>query len=153
MRRAAAGAVALLMAGVTAAAAQGGPEGTYSGSYQCGQGSTALSLTVTRAPDGGLSALFYFHRLASNPNVPSGCFTMRGQYSEMSGAVALRADTWLLRPPGYVTVDLKGQLVGTGLSGLVIGPGCSSFSLQADPLPPAAPPACRAPAPADDNRI
>jgi hypothetical protein len=124
------------------AAAPNGPAGTYTGTYECGHGPIALSLSFTPAPDGGLTALFYFYGLASNPQVPEGCFGMRGSYDPGSTAVVLYAGAWLLRPHNFVSVDLRGQLAGDLLTGVVAHPGCGSFSLRADRHPPPLPSAC-----------
>ncbi|HKM65512.1 MAG TPA: hypothetical protein VJY39_23785 [Acidisphaera sp.] len=147
MRRATLAAMALLalggpVGGPVAAAQVATPSGTYTGTYRCGQGMTALSLSIRAAQDGSLSALFYFHAAAGNPGVPKGCFDMHGQWDARTGAVSLQAGAWLLRPPNYVTVDLQGHLTKGFLGGTVIGPGCTDFSLQADDSPPAPPAEC-----------
>lgn len=132
----------LLALSGSVAAAPNGPAGTYTGMYECGHGPIALSLSITPVPDGSLTALFHFSGLASNPQVPEGCFAMRGNYDPGSGAVLLYAGTWLLRPHNFVSVDLRGQLAGDSLIGMVVHPGCGSFSLRADRHPPPLPSAC-----------
>ena len=134
--------VALLALTGSAVAGPNGPAGTYTGTYECAQGPTALSLSITSAPDRSLTAMFHFYGLASNPQFPEGCFSMRGSYDPSSGAVLLYAGAWLLRPHNFVSVDLRGQLAGDTLTGIVVHSGCGSFSLRADRHPPPLPSAC-----------
>jgi hypothetical protein len=75
--------------------------------------------------------LFHFYALRENPGVPEGCFEMTGTFERNHNEVSLGAEGWLLHPPGYVTVDLAGQLDATGkhFSGSITGPGCGGFDL------------------------
>ncbi len=145
MRRAAALLAAVLLA--TPAAAQD-PTGTWRGDYICGQGNTALALTIEARKDGGISALFHFEAAPDNPGVPTGCFEMQGRFSPATGQVTLGPQRWLRRPPNYVMVGLEGRLSddGTEIQGMVQGPGCSFFRVARAPDTPSAA-ACRAGAP------
>jgi hypothetical protein len=103
----------------------------WSGSYTCGQGLTALDLSISHHPaTHELTALFHFSEHGQNPGVPSGCFTMRGDYESESGRVTLYQETWIDRPVLYVMVDLDGSVDGDVLEGSVLGPGCSDFTLE-----------------------
>ena len=129
-----------LFSGVAAMArADDGVLGTWQGHYFCGQGDTALTLTL-RSGDrpGELSGLFHFESPSVNRRVPEGCFTMAGTFSGTTRTVSLTAVRWLLRPPNYVTVDLVGQLAAGGgrLSGRVLGPFCQGFDLHRVSVPP-----------------
>ncbi|HQT67388.1 MAG TPA: hypothetical protein PLC74_07290 [Acetobacteraceae bacterium] len=123
------------------------PAGHWRGVYQCAQGNTALDLTIVPVSPTALTALFYFHAIAANQGVPSGCFLMRGTYDAASASVDLTPTVWLAQPAGYVSVGLAG-VVGQGgavLSGAVFGPACSHFSLAVTNQPemPPAPSVCR----------
>jgi hypothetical protein len=134
-------AASLAVIGLGTAAASG-PSGTYTGTYTCRQGATGLSLSITAAPGDKLSALFHFYGLPSNPSFPEGCFLMRGTYDSASESVRLYGGEWLLRPPNFRSVDLQGQLSGGVLTGTVVGPSCTSFSVRSDARPPPLPTAC-----------
>ncbi len=106
--------------------------GSWVGQYGCAQGTTGLTLTVTEARKSRVRALFHFYPDASEPSVPEGCFEMDGTYDSLSGHIEFRAGNWILRPDGYVTVDLTGEVSAGGgaMSGSVIGPSCDRFSLR-----------------------
>lgn len=125
----------------------------WEGMYSCpdAQGVTGLTLTVEWGDDGSASALFNFYALPENPRLPEGCFTMRGQFSvgeRSKGAgqhVRLSAETWLLHPEGYVTVDLTGWFHprATWVGVFIEGPGCRGGKLDLVAQPAhTAPPAC-----------
>ena len=106
------------------------PAAIWSGSYDCAQGETALTLTVRPAgKDGQVTALFRFGGTPANPSVPDGCFLMYGTWR--GNHLSLQAGAWLLQPGGYVTVDLDGTASPDKrrLSGQVDGPGCTTFRL------------------------
>ena len=106
--------------------------GRWVGLYECGQGSTALELIIRPRAPLGVEALFHFTADPSNPGVPEGCYAMTGLRPSNGGEVKLTARGWILRPPGYVAVDLAGRLSpdGVGFTGQVDGPGCTGFSLR-----------------------
>lgn len=120
--------------------------GIWEGRYSCGQGATGLMLTVRPTEGSNVEALFRFYAVKSNPGVPEGCFEMTGTYVPGTRQMDLSAGRWLLRPFGYVTVDLSGTVSadGSGMSGTVIGPLCTRFELHRGPMVPrSAAPACR----------
>ncbi len=129
-------AMLLALAGPAGAA---GLDGTWSGSYVCVQGVTALDLFVSTSPAGVLVALFHFGD--GSPARPEGCFAMQGAVS--AGSVAFTATHWLLHPDGYVTVNLLGTVGADGYAGWVAGPGCTSFTLQRRDAAVPLPAACR----------
>jgi hypothetical protein len=124
----------LALAGPVAAAPL---DGVWTGTYVCAQGVTALDLFIATRPGAAPSALFHFGD--GSPARPEGCFAMQGAVNP--GALAFTATHWLLRPDGYVTVNLLGSVGAGGVyAGWVDGPGCTSFTLQrraAAPLPKA----------------
>jgi len=126
---------ALLLLLATPAVAQEELRGTWRGGYVCGQGHTALALTIEPRKDGTLSALFHFEAASDNPDVPTGCFEMEGRLEPASGRLVLERRRWLLRPPDYVMVDLDGT-VAPGrdrIEGRVIGPWCTGFAVARVP--------------------
>ncbi len=111
------------------------PVGEWHGSYTCAQGETALHLAIKQAVAGGLSAVFSFSSLPSNPGVPKGSFEMAGTFDRSTGHLKLSPATWLTHPPGFVTVGLDGKLEcsGSRLAGKVTGGfACRSFALDRD---------------------
>ncbi len=134
----------LLLAG-PAAAQEDGIAGTWTGTYVCAQGNTAVSLTITPEGDGPrVGALFHFEAVPDNPDVPTGCYEMAGEYDALRRRLRLSPWRWLRRPPAYVMVGLDGLLSpdGSTLAGQVKGPGCSDF-LVTRAARPADPEACR----------
>jgi hypothetical protein len=139
---AAAGAVAAAPSAPTASAT-----GIWTGRYDCAQGSTALELDVSLLDLTHLQALFYFHALPANPDVPDGCFLMQGSFDVATQVLSLTPTTWLLRPGGYVWVSLAGRLGPDGvLAGDITGPGCSEFSLTRSDTSAPMPADCQSPA-------
>jgi opacity protein-like surface antigen len=140
----AAGLIVLLPAGASAA---DDVAGDWQGTYVCAQGATELTLQVEQAGGNQVTALFHFYAGAENPLVPEGCFEMSGVYDAATGRIDLGAGRWMLRPTGFVTVDLSGTVNrdGSEMTGAVAGPGCSTFSLRRVISVPRLPPlACRA---------
>jgi hypothetical protein len=126
--------VGLMMFG---AAAEAAPKpfsviGQWRGTYVCGQGETALTLTVSDAGGGKLKARFDFGPLPENPLVPVGAFLMDGRLDARTGRIALRAGKWIDQPANYFTVDLDGYVEASGdhITGVVPAAGCSVFDLK-----------------------
>jgi len=119
--------------------------GEWVGTYVCAQGLTGLTLTVAEATPAGARALFHFYADPRNPKVPTGCFTMDGDYDPGSGRLRLRGGEWLLRPGGYRVVSFDGEVDAEGgrFSGQVTGTsGCKQFDLGRRPSPAPAPAQC-----------
>ena len=81
--------------------------GTWVGTYTCRQGLTGLQLDIDAGEENSLAATFAFYTIDSNPDVPSGKFTMRGTYSD--AGIELIQDTWIQQPAGYEMVDLRSR--------------------------------------------
>jgi hypothetical protein len=126
------GVVAVLTALATCAHAANDTAGDWEGNYVCAQGPTALTLRISPEPANQVIALFHFHARPDNPLVPEGCFEMAGAYQPETGQIDLSAGRWILEPPGFVTVDLSGTVSrdGSQMTGSVLGPGCTVFSLH-----------------------
>jgi hypothetical protein len=105
--------------------------GQWRGSYECSQGKTALTLTVSDAGSGRLTARFNFGPLPENPLVPTGAFVMEGSLNAKTRRVMFHAGKWISQPTGYFTVDLDGYLSAsaTRITGIVPAAGCSVFDL------------------------
>ena len=100
---------------------------TWNGSYQCG-GTSTLALHITHVSGNSVSATFDFKAGSGK----AGIFNMSGTFTPATHHLALNAGSWIKQPPGFVTVNLDGN-VGPdnhGYAGRVIGPGCSSFSIR-----------------------
>lgn len=126
---------ALLLSSVLSAWAQGEADlqGWWSGSYTCRQGLTKLDLSVSSVREGRTEALFHFGAMPSNPAVPEGCFSMQGVFDPVSRRVLFLPEGWLLRPDGWLTVGLYGQIdpSAEAMAGQVTGdPSCKSFTLR-----------------------
>jgi hypothetical protein len=106
--------------------------GKWEGSYTCSQGFTRLTLQVVHNMDGhGLEAVFAFYADDSNPEVPTGRYTMIGSYEPASGNVDLNESEWIEQPGGYVMVSLDGFINdgGTSITGSVDNSGCTEFTV------------------------
>lgn len=108
-------------------------ETRWIGVYTCGQGLTALELTITHDPaTHTLQAVFSFSEHPWNPGVPSGAFTMTGTFDPADSSIQLTQKAWLQQPPSYVMVDLAGVYhpAKQTISGNVATPGCTTFDLK-----------------------
>lgn len=110
--------------------------GTWEGTYACSQGLTSLKLVITAKTTTEINAVFQFSAHPQNPNVPSGSFRMRGNLevfnsSDIPDLLDLKATTWINRPTGYKTVDLRGDVSNSKrrISGNVVSSGCSTFDV------------------------
>lgn len=106
--------------------------GSWTGVYVCAQGDTRLRLSFDRGPGpADLTAVFAFGPTADNPTVPRGSYRMEGTLAE--GVLDLNATTWIKKPRGYVTVDLRAPVVGAEpaqIAGDIIGASaCSTFAV------------------------
>ena len=107
------------------------PPVTWTGTYACAQGTTAVALTVQ--PTGTANradALFHFKADPAIPGVAEGCFAMSGTFDARH--LRLQATDWILHPADYVTVDVVADVGPDGQSaqGVVKGPGCTILLLR-----------------------
>ena len=100
---------------------------TWNGSYQCG-GASTLALHITHVSGNSVSATFDFKSSGGK----AGIFNMSGTFTPATHHLALNAGTWIKQPPGFVSVNLDGNVApdNHGFAGKVIGPGCSTFSVR-----------------------
>ena len=107
--------------------------GKWEGSYTCSQGFTRLTLQVTHDTGSNtLDAVFAFYADNSNPDVPTGRYTMLGSYNPETLSVVLDQGEWIEQPSGYVMVSLDGFIneEGTEIAGTVDNLGCTEFTVQ-----------------------
>lgn len=84
----------------------------------------ALSYTI--------DATFHFHPTATNRNIPSGKYQMKGSFDEKTRKLQLGGVSWIDRPKNYDMVPLSGTIEKTGkvFMGRVEFPGCQQFTLK-----------------------
>jgi hypothetical protein len=141
--------IALLLTAMALPARADGITGDWVGDYDCAQGNTSLTLTLHQFEGGRLDGLFHFYPRPGNPAAAAGCFTISGTFDSTSRSVTLTAGKWLLRPRGYVTVNLNGTADASLhiLKGNVLGPRCGGFSLRLVSAAPSDISSCRDPNP------
>jgi hypothetical protein len=106
----------------------------FAGHYVCAQGRTELTLVIEDLDGDDVAAIFELdYPGGGGANVPaSGSFRMHGSFDARSRALQLDGDRWIEQPDGYAMVGLVGTISKSGsISGIVKGPGCSSFYLDA----------------------
>ena len=107
--------------------------GTWEGTYICGQGNTALTLTVSASPAGSdlprADVVFSFGPLPANPDVPRGSYRMTVT-TDPDDSYRFNQKEWIDQPTGYTMVDLVGRLESpTELTGTVANSSCSTFTV------------------------
>jgi hypothetical protein len=106
----------------------------WTGRYECGQGVTALQLTLDRHRGGRATATFDFGPHADNPTVPAGAYRMQGRTFEDAGKihVSLAPDGWLSQPDGYIMVGIEGDIdpLRRTLKGKIVYVGCDWVDLR-----------------------
>jgi hypothetical protein len=120
--------------------------GSWIGEYVCAQGVTRLHLNVGESMPNYVRAVFHFYESPRNPGVPTGCFMVGGRYSQARRDIDLKPERWLLRPPNYDMVGVRGRFSADGLNftGTISGaPGCTRVTLMTWSDPPKAPPECQ----------
>jgi hypothetical protein len=110
--------------------------GTWDGTYTCGQGLTSLRLVIEAKKANEIDAVFIFSAHPSNPSIPSGSFRMKGTYKTFSSpdipsVLNMQGTTWINRPNSYITVDLSGNVLPSDkkIVGNVNTSGCSTFEV------------------------
>jgi len=112
-------------------------DGVWEGAYVCGQGKTALTLTLDGDADGRVAGTFAFGPRSDNPGVPRGRYVVEGNITP-KGQFTLRGVRWLEQPTDYAMVDLKGGAYNSAnpggpdvLTGTLTGaPGCTEFAAE-----------------------
>ena len=107
-----------------------GAHTSWSGTYVCAQGTTAVQLQLWREGD-ALTAQFDFGPVPFNPGVPRGSFVLTGQLGPHAGSFELVPNRWVSQPLGYRMVGMTGVVdVAAGqLYGRMEDPQCGTFWL------------------------
>ena len=106
--------------------------GNWTGTYDCLQGETGLTLTMDhRGKRRKVNAIFSFYPIPSNPSIPTGSFNMTGNYNRQSKTLTLIAGKWISQPSGYSTINMSGKISDDyqSFTGSIIFSGCGSFEL------------------------
>ena len=109
--------------------------GTWTGTYTCNQGETALTLTLVD-PAAGASR-FDFGATPSNPGVPNGSYTVT---MSLDGTdLVFSPLAWTNRPGVYEMVGLRApgpiNSATTVLAGTVAYRGCTTFEVRRQVAP------------------
>lgn len=96
------------------------------GKYVCLQGETDLTLHIDDVAGESVDAVFEF---SHSPTGAAGAYKMRGNLTA-DGQVVLVPGQWMDRPPGYVSVGMRGEVHGQLFAGRIDGPGCTDFRLR-----------------------
>jgi hypothetical protein len=105
--------------------------GGWEGRYQCQHEDLGISLDITLADGGRISAVFEFFPLPGTPSFPRGSFRMLGDYDRATSSLYLQGTEWIKRSLGFQKHDIEGHLVenGASISGRILTSGCSQFVL------------------------
>lgn len=105
---------------------------TWVGEYDCPQGLTDMTLRVnTKTVKGDrVNAIFEFHHA---PSGAAGRYHVSGRFDPETRIVTFAPGEWIERPPGYITVAMRGRLSNDGVhfDGRILHPRCGKFSLRA----------------------
>ncbi len=106
--------------------------GSWQGTYHCGQGITNLNLVITHDNSSKISAIFIFSSNKNNPSVPSGSFKMAGTYDNKTNKIILNATEWIDQPMGYFAVNLIGSVLkgDNKIIGEIANGSCSGFTIE-----------------------
>lgn len=102
--------------------------GTWTGTYECPQGTTALELELRGNANGIIRGTFSFSPTAEDPDAASGTYPLLGRLTGTS--LVLRPIDVQHMPPGYAPVGILGTLdTPRRMSGWIEGPGCGALDV------------------------
>jgi hypothetical protein len=101
--------------------------GRWTGTYECGQGTTALDLSLRGNAHGIVQGRFEFSATSQNPDVPAGAYPVMGRFTGTS--LVLRPIDARYLPEGYGPVGVQATVSGRRMTGVVNGPGCGALML------------------------
>ena len=109
--------------------------GTWAGTYAANQGLTRVVVVIEPTGTQDFAGHFLFYPDNSNPQVPSGHYTLSGRVDPQSGTMKFDGVTWLIQPSGYVFVGFDGSAAADlqAMAGQVLTHGDVSigrFSLE-----------------------
>jgi len=97
----------------------------WRGTYRCAQGETDLEVRITSVQGDDVEAVFAFSHA---PSGAEGAYTMHGTVS--NGHAVFAPERWIRRPPGYVTVGMRGRVAGSAFDGRIDNPTCGAFHVR-----------------------
>lgn len=109
------------------------PLGKWEGGYICSQGPTGGTLEIDHVTGQNFSGIFKFYPNAKSGSVPSGSYTVNGQYDKSTGRVLINPGKWIKRPPHYYNTVMVGKFDAANdtLSAFFQGvSGCTSFEAR-----------------------
>ncbi|HEU0117991.1 MAG TPA: hypothetical protein VFR09_05100 [Alphaproteobacteria bacterium] len=109
------------------------PVGNWYGSYTCAQGYTGATLQISNLRGEDFEGVFRFYPTPKNPYVPSGRYTVYGQYDRSSNRILINPGKWLERPKNYYNTVMVGSFdpVQHTFSAYFQGiTGCTSFEAK-----------------------
>jgi hypothetical protein len=112
------------------------PAGDWVGTYTCLQGTTGATLHIDPAKGEHFEGVFRFYPTPRNPNVPTGKYTVFGEYDADSQRILINPGKWLQRPNNYYNTIMIGSFdpVAKTFSGFFQGVnGCTSFEAKYSP--------------------
>ena len=115
-------------------AAKFSPVGDWVGSYTCEQGFTGGTLQITKLTGEDFQGIFRFYPTPKNPYVPTGRYTVYGQYDHDSHRILINPGKWLERPKDFYNTIMVGSFdpVSRTFSAYFQGiMGCTSFEAKA----------------------
>jgi hypothetical protein len=103
---------------------------TWVGEYDCPQGITDMALRVVGVRGDRVDAVYEFNHASSGA---SGRYNIIGRFDPETRVVNFAPGDWIERPPGYVTVGMRGRVSNDGVTfhGRITHPRCGTFSLRA----------------------
>ncbi len=113
----------------TPADAQDAITGTWQGLYECPQGVTGLTLTISGSAPNDLKGVFRFYPTPDNARPARGHYEVAVSFDPVSNRVEVRGTQWIDQPAGYMFATLRGVLQGRQLIGTVENEGCGAFEL------------------------
>jgi len=109
------------------------PLGDWAGTYTCRQGTTGGTLQITSLRGDQFEGTFRFYPTPKNPYVPSGRYTVFGEYDRDSYRILINPGKWLERPKDFYNTIMIGSFdpVAGTFSGYFQGiNGCTSFEAR-----------------------
>jgi hypothetical protein len=108
--------------------------GRWKGTYACGETTLSLVLSFSETDNGQLEGEYHFGPTDKSPDVPTGSYTIFGEYDANSGEITLNPLEWIRQPPNYVMVGLSGTIDATRstMTGQIDYEACGEFRVRAD---------------------
>ncbi len=115
------------------------PLGEWVGSYACTQGSTGGTLQITHLHGKDFEGIFKFYPTIKSPSVPSGSYSVYGQYDRDSQRILVNPGKWIQHPKNYYNTIMVGSFdpARSAFSAYFQGiSGCTSFEASRTEIPP-----------------